>query len=554
MNALAAVAAVLLGLCACPAMAAAPAAAIDDSSAVLMDKLVGMVFVRDVNAVERDGLEGIRGIRVSGIPLLDRPDFKARMSRYLDRPLTRGDRGRIIAEIALYFRKRGQPFVDVSVLPQDVTGGVLQILVLQAKVGRIRVLGNKWFRSERTASGMRSKPGDDLDVDIIGDDLDWLNRNPFRQVDLVYVKGTEFGRANLLLKQVDQFPFRVYGGFDDSGTRQTQNERLSLGADWGDVLGGDGVASYQFLTSPDFRSFRAHSASFTQPLPWRHIATVFGSYADLKAKLPEPFDLGGYNWQTSARYEVPLPALRGWRHSVTGGFDYKRTNNNLTFGGVSVFAAATDVAQWLLAYAARATDAFGETTLRATGIASPGGLTPNNTTAAFRTARADSTSHYAYGKAELGRTTRLPAGFALVNLLTVQQADSNLLPSEQLGFGGFDTVRGYDTRVYNADSGWLTTAEVRTPGRRALSATRRFETIEDRLQLLAFVDFGAGRNHRRLPGEAAETKLLGAGPGLRYTISTHLSLRADYGWQLLNEAEPSRRYASRSHLGLVARF
>lgn len=553
MSALAALAA---GLClwAMPAHAAAPAAALDDSSAVLIDKLVGIALVRDVNAVERGGLEGIRGVRVTGIPLLDRPDFKARMSRYLDRPLTRGDRGRLVADIALYFRKRGQPFVDVSVIPQDVTGGVLQILVLQAKIGRIRVLGNKWFRAERTAAGMRSKPGDDLDVDLIGDDLDWLNRNPFRQVDLVYVKGTEFGRANLLLKQVDRFPVRVYGGFDDSGTRQTQNERLSVGADWGDVLGGDGVASYQFLTSPDFRSFRAHSASLSQPLPWRHVATVFGSYADLKAKLPEPFDLGGYNWQTSARYEVPLPAVRSWRHSLTAGFDYKRTNNNLTFGGVSVFAAATDVAQWLLAYGARLVDALGETTLRATGVMSPGGLTPNNTTRAFLTARAGSTSRYAYGKGELSRTTRLPGGFALVNLVTVQQADANLLPSEQLGFGGFDTVRGYDTRVYNADSGWLTTAELRTPGLRALSASKRFENLQDRWQLLAFVDYGAGRNRDRLPGEAGETKLLGAGPGLRYTISTHLSVRADYGWQLLNQVEPSRRYASRSHLGLVARF
>jgi endo-1,4-beta-xylanase len=63
--------------------------------------------------------------------------------------------------------------------------------------------------------------------------------------------------------------------------------------------------------------------------------------------LPPPFDLGGYNWQTSARYEIPLRPLGGLKHSVTGGFDYKRSNNNLTFGGVSVFVTGTDIAQWL---------------------------------------------------------------------------------------------------------------------------------------------------------------------------------------------------------------
>jgi hemolysin activation/secretion protein len=72
--------------------------------------------------------------------------------------------------------------------------------------------------------------------------------------------------------------------------------------------------------------------------------------------------------------------------------------------------------------------------------------------------------------------------------------------------------------------------------------------------MLAFVDYGAGSNHLRLPGERAETRLLGAGPGLRYTVSKHVSFRADYGWQLLNQAETARLYASRAHLGLVVRY
>jgi len=543
---------ILLSLCL--VLGAAPRARAEDLDQVLVDNLIGIVLVKDVDSIVQPGLMDVRGVKVRGISLLDRPAFKAKLAAHLGRPLTSRGRFQILNEIALYCRRHGRPFVDVSILPQDVTDGVLQILVLQARVGTVRVLGNQWYRSQRTARAMRSKPGDELDVDLISEDLDWLNRNPFRRVDLVYVKGTEFGRANLLLKQVDRFPFRVYGGYDDTGTRQTQNERLSLGADWGDVFGGDGVASYQFLTSPDLRSFRAHSGSFTQPLPWRHVVTVFGSYADLKAKLPQPLDLSGYNWQASLRYEVPLPALSGYRHSVTGGFDYKQTNNNLTFGGLSVFAAATDVAQYSLGYASRLKDPLGETTLRATGYASPGGLTARNTTASFRVSRAGSTSRYYYGKAELNRTTRLPAGFTLVNLAAAQQADANLLPSEQLGFGGFDTVRGYDTRVYNSDSGYILTAELRAPALRALSALEKLEAAADRWQLLAFVDYGAGRNHRRLPGEAAETKLLGAGPGLRYTASTYLTFRADFGWQLLNQAEAARRYASRSHLGLVVRY
>lgn len=526
----------------------------DDPATVLVDKVTGLVLVDDAEAVVREGLIDVRGVRVDDIPLLDRQDLKDQLSRYLGRPLTKGGRIKILDEIALYCRKRGQPFVDVSILPQDVTDGVLQILVLQAKVGTVRVMGNKNFTAESTARKMRAKAGDQLDIDRLTEDLDWLNRNPFRRVDLVYVKGTEFGQANLLLKQVDQFPLRVYGGYDDSGTRQTRYDRLSLGGDWGNVLGGDGVLGYQFLTSPDLRAFRAQSASFTQPLPWRHVLTVFGSYADIKAILPPPFDLAAYSWQASVRYEVPLRGAAFFKHSLTGGFDYKRFNNNLTFGGDSVFAAATDVAQWSLGYGARLKDSLGETTLRATGNFGPGGFSPRNADAPFQASRAGSRARYVYGKLELNRTTVLPAGFVLANLLTVQQSDANLLPSEQLGFGGHDTVRGYDTRVFNSDSGFIVTAEVRTPALPALSSLTALEGVSDSWQALAFVDYGAGSSHLRLPGERAETRLLGAGPGIRYTVSTYVSFRADYGWQLLNEAEAARRYASRSHLGLVIRY
>ncbi len=526
----------------------------DNPNTVLVDKLTGLVLVKDVESVVKEGLVNVRGVQIQGIPLLDNSETKSMLSKYLGQPLTKGGRVKILDEIALYCRKHGQPFVDVSILPQDVTDGVLQILVLQAKVGSVRVMGNKNFSAEQIAGMMRSKSGDQLDVNSITEDLDWLNRNPFRQVDLVYVKGAEFGQANLLLKQTDQFPLRVYAGFDDSGTRQTQNQRLSLGGDWGNVLGGDGVLSYQFITSPDRRAFRAHSASYTQPLPWRHVLTVFGTYADLKAILPQPFDLGGYNWQASVRYEVPLRGTASYKHSLTAGFDYKQSNNNLTFGGVSVFAVATDIAQGSLGYSARLKDNWGETTLRATGVFSPGGFTAHNSNAAFQASRADSRARYIYGKAELSRTTNLPAGFVLVNLLTLQQSDGNLLPSEQLGFGGYDNLRGYDTRVFNSDSGYLTTAEVRAPAFRGLSVIPKLESFPDKWQGLVFVDYGAGSNHTRLQGERADTKLLSFGPGFRYTVSKYVSFRADYGWQLLNQAEFSRPYASRAHLGLVVRY
>jgi hemolysin activation/secretion protein len=77
--------------------------------------------------------------------------------------------------------------------------------------------------------------------------------------------------------------------------------------------------------------------------------------------------------------------------------------------------------------------------------------------------------------------------------------------------------------------------------------------VDDRFQLLGFFDYGSASNRDLLEGEQPQTVLAGIGPGVRYTVSTHVSLRADYGWQL-HDAQSDRPYASRSHLGLTVTY
>ena len=69
----------------------------------------------------------------------------------------------------------------------------------------------------------------------------------------------------------------------------------------------------------------------------------------------------------------------------------------------------------------------------------------------------------------------LPEGFSLRLKGAVQGSDSNLLASEQMGAGGYDSIRGYDQRVARGDQG-LTSAD------RALHARnfdRQAHALED---------------------------------------------------------------------------
>jgi hemolysin activation/secretion protein len=56
--------------------------------------------------------------------------------------------------------------------------------------------------------------------------------------------------------------------------------------------------------------------------------------------------------------------------------------------------------------------------------------------------------------------------------------------------------------------------------------------LHDQLQLLGFWDYGEGYNHKPLAGEPSDVPLAAAGLGLRYTIDSNVSIRADYGFQM----------------------
>lgn len=544
------------GLSEIAALATPQAPALETGPGIILPKLEGLVLVDDPKLVAATGLSGVKGVELRGLPLLEQGGLKEKLAGYLGRPLTKESKAQLLADIVLFMRRRSRPLVDVSTPPQEITGGVLQVVVMEGVLGQVRVEGGRWFSSSRVARQIRAKQGMALDVARLSEDLDWINRNPFRSVDLVYTKSAEPGKTDLVLRQTDRFPLRVYTGYEDSGTSLTGDHRWLAGFNWGNVLGSEGIFNYQFIANPaDFRKFRVHAGSFLQPLPWRHTVTAYYTRVDTNVDIPPLFKLGGFSWQAGTRYEAPLPRLGAYKHAAVLGFDFKKANNALAFGGLQVFDTTTDVVEWSLGYNASLNDRFGKTTFRGTGFFSPGAVTGQNTTSSFQRTRAGASARYVYGRFELNRTTRLPLDFLLVNVLVYQRSDSNLLGSEQLGFGGFDTIRGYDTRVLNTDHGTILSNELRTPPISLFSSLglKKWTRGGDKLQFLGFADYGVGSNKRRLPGEKSSTVLFGAGPGLRYMIAPYLSVRADYGWQL-RKAETRRRDASRWHVAAVVSF
>jgi len=534
-----------------PAVPVPPAAPAGDDR-VLVPALRGLTFLASREELHPGGIDS-PGLQVIGLPLLETAEFRALVAPYLDRPLTLGALNRLTRDVVLYFRKHDRPIVDVLVPEQNIQSGSVQVLVIESRLGAVRAEGNKWFSSRQITGAVRAQPGQVIDGGELLEDLTWLNENPFRQVDLVFTRGEQPATTDVVLRTNDRRPWRVYTGYEDSGNDLTSNDRLLAGVNLGDLFGDGQLLNYQLTASPDFRKFVAQSGSYVIPLPrLRDTLTFFGSYATSKPDLPGGlFSLDGRSWQTSARFRVPLPGGSTWGQSVSGGVDFKRSNNNLAFGGMQIFAQSTDIVQGVFAYDLNQSADGASTNVDLTLAISPGGLSAGNHTSAFLAARSYARADYVYAQLTIDHTVKLPADFSWVARGTAQAASTNLLGSEQLGFGGYESLRGYDERVVNGDNGVILVNELRTAPF-PIAGIRRQTGLTDGLVGLVFVDFGVAGVHEPLPGEARSTTMASTGVGLRYNLGANVSIRADYGWQLKYIAADSTH--SRIHVGATLAY
>ena len=419
----------------------------------------------------------------------------------------------INALIVKFARSNDRPVID-SFAPegQDISNGVIQFAVVAGRRGQVRVEGAQGNVADRIVLQTSIAEGEVIAERSLRADLEWFNQNPFRQVNLILERGDEFGATDIVYNVVGRRPYRVYGGLEDSGTRLSGKNRWLSGVNWGNALGLDHQFSYQFTSSFDTDIVNAHSFSYLAPVHWRHTVEVYGAHVDSSPGLTAGgFNLEGNSWQLGMRYKVPLGHKFQAQHALEFGYDYKCSNNDLEFGTLRISNTTTVVSHFLVAYNVSRPDRFGNTAANLKLFISPGDMFSDNVDRNFAASRFGSSADYMYTRFELARHTQLPAAMSWVTDLTFQYANDNLLGSEQMGIGGYRTVRGYDDYEVPADVGLYLRNEIRSGGYSVLERIANRAWF-DRFQALVFMDYGIAKSKERLPGEPV-TKLWSAGVG-----------------------------------------
>lgn len=511
----------------------------DENYPPLDIRLKGLVLIpSQEKMMSNEELEDFVGIRSNGVTIPGRwSDFEARMMHlFYDQPIVDNTIKDIKKGIRDYFEHHSYPFVIVSIPPQNITSGVLQVEVEEGNIGKISVEGNRWTCENTLLSYLSLSSGDSISETQLLRDVEFMNRNPFRRVDAIYSPGEEKNQTDITLFVRDQKDYHLYAGTDNTGVPTTGRMRYFLGLTWNQIFGFDHVLFYQFTTSQKIHNLQAHTVQYMAFLPTKTILNVYGGYSSVHAHLSEPNRKNsGQNIQTSLRHTAPLNGKYSFVHELTVGFDFKQTNNTIEFVDFNpVFGSIVNLTQFMAGYRLNRMNEFHSNVLNLELFFSPGRWLPHQKNSNFNSLRPGAKNHWLYLRGSWEHEHNLPNAWTWTLLSHFEWSSLPLLPSEQLGIGGFDSVRGYDERQINADTGMYLSTEIRTPFFGVF--TKNSSSKHDTAHFLFFIDGGVSYDKVAVPTIKKVYYLLGAGPGMRYSYSNYLNARLDLGFKLHNKA------------------
>jgi hemolysin activation/secretion protein len=516
--------------------------------------LVGIVLsAARVNGADPETAFTIRSFSVEGNTLFPGVVLQEVLKEHLGPKKTAADVEKARNALEKYYHDRGYPAVLVNIPEQTVQEGTIRLQVIESKIGRIRVTGNRFVTEGKILEGLPSlAPGKVLYVPDVQRDLERINRGQDIRVSPVLSPGREPGTTDVDIKVEDKFPLHGSLELNNRGTHDTTDLRLNALLGYYNLWQRDHAFSVQYQMSPqDLDEVKALAFSYTLPNPWNvdHQVALYGILSDSETAFGAGFQTVGKGQIYGLRYVLPLPPYELYFHNLTLGVDYKDVEETLGFQSAGGEETKTPVKYlpFSLAYGSSVQGESGVTRFSAgLNMAFRQVITDKEQ---FETKRYQASGNYIYLTVGIERLQKLPAGMGFFLKLDGQISDQPLISNEQYATGGMQSVRGYKETEGLGDDAFHTTAELSAPDLGSLLGLGEFLQFTPYL----FYDFAWLGVKEPLPGQDENIRLQGAGAGFRGALFKYFDYQADFA-VALSETDRTPRNTTRFYFRLKFQF
>ena len=505
----------------------------------------------------------VRDVRVIGNTAFSEQEIAAVTAPFKNRTLLTEDLERLRLALTLLYVNKGYLTSGAIIPDQDVMSGVITVQIIEGKLTRIDVEGNRWFRSsylsDRLSLGIRTP----VRLDPLQEQLQLLQQD--RRIERVNAElrpGDQRGDSVLNVRVADRHPFHASMEVNNYQTPLV-GEIRGVGTLIDDNLTGHGDP-LRLSYGQSSGTFPIVDASYA--LPFNRYGTAFSPYYRRYGfKLIEP-PFGPLNIKTNSEIigmslrhpiyktvtdEVALSIIG--EHLFTQSFLFYGTPDQVTFNsfpglqnGAATVSALRFVQDWThrtldTVLAVRSRFSVGLNVLGATINANPD--TPDG--------QFFSWLGQVQGIKQFGEQL---LGMQLLGRMDLQVTNSPLFPVEQVSLGGRYTVRGYREVTIIRDNSFIASVEPRFP-------LLRWANGEPMFQFAPFVDIAHGwsigdnRPASTAPITTFPDTLASVGAGLRWSIlpNDKASFEVYWGQQLHHVPTSGNTIQNHGvHLGFVA--
>ncbi|MEM6837115.1 MAG: ShlB/FhaC/HecB family hemolysin secretion/activation protein [Cyanobacteria bacterium P01_C01_bin.120] len=466
----------------------------------------------------------VEKFEVVGSTVFSPKDFEAITADFTNRPITFSELFQARAAVTQLYVENGYTTSGAFIPPQTLDTGVVEIQVIEGRLEDILVSGQQRLDPGYISSRLGLAGAPPLNVDRLLEGLQLLQLDPL--IDTISAElaaGVRPGTSILEVEITEADAVSAAITLDNgrspsvgSFRRGAEFTHLNLGG-----LGDRFSVAYANTDGSNEVDF-----SYTLPVSPHNATLSFGAGYSRSRVIEDPFDVldiesDSYYYEVTYRHPVFQTPTEELALSLTAS---RRESESEFLGG---FGSP-------IPFPSLGADDDGQTRISALRFAQEWTQRSPEQVLALR-------SQFSLGIGALGATVNesepdsrffswrgqgqwvrlLAPDTLLVVRGDLQLTGDDLLPQEQIGLGGQQTVRGYRQDQLLTDSGLLASAEVRLP-------ILRVEDINGILHIVPFVDFGMGWNNGLRPNPDPNV-LVSTGLGLQWEMNNNFFARLDWG-------------------------
>jgi hemolysin activation/secretion protein len=473
----------------------------------------------------------VKQFKVIGSTVFSQAEFDRLTQGYLNRDISIADLFEIRSKITQLYLDEGYVTSGAIIPPQRIgkESGIVEISIVEGRVENIQVRGNNRLKQDYIRNRVAQYVGTPLNQKRLLSGLQLLKLNPLiNNVRGELAAGIQPG-SSILTVEISEAPiWHSQIGIDNhrspsagSDRRQVQIRNINL----------FGVGDNASATYSNTNGSNSVDLNYDIPLNPQNTRLSISYGAAASNVIEQPFNVLDIQ-SRSSYYELSLqhPLIQTPAQELTVGItaSHRRSQANL-LGNIPFPSPGADLDGKTQLSAIRLVQGYTQRSEREVFAArSQFSIGVDAFGATINTQAPD--SRFLAWRGQTQYVKLLAPDSTLLVRGDVQVANRGILPFEQFGLGGIDSVRGYRQDALIADNGVFASTEVRLP-------IARFAP-DSILQIAPFIDFGTVWNNsaEKIP----QKTLFSTGLGLRYQFSDKLTAKVEWGIPL-RSIEGSKR-------------